>query len=220
MPNDAYRVGRLLIRERCTRFGFCTVLLLTMAAVTLSACGGGNDSATQQKLSSLQLEMTSLKSDLATERQTQAQTATLQAQTASEVYKMMFSGHDSAVFDPITTQGYQLLDVGIVRVMVSVESVTPYADGVKVVLFIGNPNAVTLSGLDGEIEYGPSTASIKDGDFAGWSAAQKKVTTDITATILPGRWNPVTVTLPGIKASDLGRISITLKGNNVILGNG
>lgn len=217
MPNDAYREGRLLIRERCTRFGFCTVLLLTMAAVTLSACGGGDDPATQQKLSSLQLEMTSLKSDLATERQTQAQTAILQAQTASEVLTMMASGHDSAVFDPIASQGYQLLDVGIVRVMVMVKNVTPYADGVKVDLLIGNPNAVTLSGLEGTIEYGPSFSSIKNADFAGWSAAQKKVAADITAAILPGRWNPATVILPGIKASDLGRISLSLKGNKVSL---
>ena len=215
MPFVERHEVRHLVLWPCLRIGFCTLTLLTMTVVTLSACGDAPGN--RQKLANLQLEVDGLKSDLATERQTQTQTATSQAQTASAVYKMLVNDHDSAVFDPITGQGYQLLDVGIVRVLVSVKNVTPYADGVKVELLIGNPNAVTLSGLDGTIEYGPSSASIKNSDFAGWSAAQKKVATAITATILPGRWNPVTVTLPGIKTSDLGRISIMLKGNNVSL---
>ena len=130
---------------------------------------------------------------------------------------MALKDHSSASFDPVTGQGYELLDVGIVRVMLSIENITPYADGVKVVMNIGNPNAVTLSGLDGEAQYGPSSAGIQNNDYAAWNALQKKAHLSIPDKIYPGRWNPVTITLPGIKPEQFGRLEISLSGNQVEL---
>lgn len=65
-----------------------------------------------------------------------------------------------AVFDPVSGQGYVAMDAGVGKLMVSIEDIEPYADGVKVRLAVGNPNAVTLNGLRGEATYGPASSRI------------------------------------------------------------
>ncbi len=130
-----------------------------------------------------------------------------------------------ATFDPIATQGYAPVDTGIVRLMVRVKDITPFADGVKVTLQIGNPNAVTLDGLTGTAYYGPSWESAKkDGTKSGsktwagdWLANQQHTALQISETLLPGRWTPAVVILPSIKGSDFGRLVLELKADKVAM---
>ncbi|MGN6312627.1 MAG: hypothetical protein ACTHMO_02580 [Rhodanobacteraceae bacterium] len=195
------------------RIRAAVVLAVTLGV--LAACGTSSD--LEQRTTGLQLKITELQDQLNTLKGQVDSQQKANVNLSNAVFRMALKDHSSASFDPVTGQGYELLDVGIVRVMVSIENITPYADGVKVVMNIGNPNAVTLSGLDGEAQYGPSSAGIQNNDYAAWEKLQKKVHLSIPDRIYPGRWNSVTVTLPGIKPEQFGRLEISLSGNQVEL---
>jgi outer membrane murein-binding lipoprotein Lpp len=120
-----------------------------------------------------------------------------------------------AVFDPVSGQGYVAMDAGVGKLMVSIEDIEPYADGVKVRLAVGNPNAVTLNGLRGEATYGPASSRIGAIPAGEWSAKQHTIQLTLPDSLTPARWNKVTITLPGIAASDFGRLTLSLAGNQV-----
>jgi len=130
-----------------------------------------------------------------------------------------------ATFDPIATQGYAPVDTGIVRLMVKVKDIAPFADGVKVTLLIGNPNAVTLDGLSGTAYYGTSWDSAqRDGAKSqsktwaiDWVKNQQKTPLQISETLLPGRWTPAVIILPSIEGSAFGRLVLELKADKVAM---
>jgi hypothetical protein len=192
-----------------------TAIVLTIVLGVLSACGTNSD--LEQRTTGLQLKVTDLQDQLNTLKGQVDSQQKANVNLSTAVFRMALKDHSTASFDPVTDQGYELLDVGIVRIMVAIENITPYGDGVKVVMNIGNPNAVTLSGLDGEAQYGPSSAGIQNNDYAAWEALQKKAHLSIPDRIYPGRWNSVTITLPGIKPEQFGRLEISLNGNQVEL---
>lgn len=133
------------------------------------------------------------------------------------VLKAVADSKNKTVFDPITDQGYGVIDVGLGRVAVSVEDVSAYANGVRVVLRIGNPNAVSFAGLSGKVIYGPSSAPKPNGEASAWYSKQQTTSIDFPTSIAPGRWTRVTVTLPGIQVNDLGRLEVSLQSNQIEL---
>jgi hypothetical protein len=120
-----------------------------------------------------------------------------------------------ADFDPVTSQGYQILDAGIGKLMVSVEDISPYGDGVKIQLAVGNPNSTVMNGLSGEATYGPATSEMQKMGVEAWQAKIKTTQLSIPDSISPGRWNKVAIVLPSVSATDLGRLMLTLKGNRI-----
>ena len=193
------------------------VFLLPMVAALSVLMAGCQSASTNQtelaKLAGLQEKVDALQQELATIRQQQKA-------TSSEVFGLKFAvkSHDAASFDPISSPGYQLLDLGIGRVMVSIEDIAPYADGARVKLAIGNPNSVTFDGAEGTVSYGTSSDVLSKGiDFETWEKGQKTIPISLPEPIMPARWNIATITLPGVKIEELGRLEITLKGNKVRL---
>lgn len=182
------------------------------AAVCLSGCTqeGPGDAALKAEITKLDARLSSAESEL-------NDLKNQQQNTAGEVLgiKLNAEADQTAIFDPVSSQGYATLDAGVGKLMVSVEDIEPYADGVKVRLAIGNPNAVTLNGLKGEATYGPATSRIGAMPAGEWSKRQRTSVLSIPDSLTPARWNKVTITLPGIAATDFGRLSLALTGNQV-----
>jgi len=99
--------------------------------------------------------------------------------------------------------------------MISVDDVAPYADGVKVRLAVGNPSSVVMNGLSGEVTYGPATSQMDSLGLEAWQAKQKTVPVSLPDSLSPGHWNKVTITLPGVRSTGLGRLVLTLKGDQI-----
>jgi TolA-binding protein len=197
--------------------GSMTVCLATLSLV---CCSAAPDSQSQAQIDSLRNEVDGLKQQLSTSQSNFDQLKSTVDQLNNQLSQSSQNNdeHETADFDPVTDQGYQLLDIGIGRVMVVVQNITPFADGARVELLIGNPNAVTIDGLQGQITYGPSLSKIQAGmSIDEWNKAQRTTPTQITNAILPGRWNEVLVTLPGVSTNELGRIRLKLVGNQVRL---
>jgi hypothetical protein len=199
--------------------------ILTTLAIAVSACNAGTTGSAptapqadlSAKVTQMQVQIDSLRSQLESMQKTQ-----LQADRQLFTLSMTANADKSATFDPVTDQGYQRLDLGVAKVMVSISDIRPYADGVKVTLMIGNPNAVTFDGVDGSATYGPSLSS-SPGSAASVAAVesamakQKTIKLSLPDSLLPGRWNRVTLNLPGVKADDFGHLELSLSGNKVRL---
>ena len=182
------------------------------AAACLAGCTqqGAGDAALRAEITKLNARLSSAESEL-------NDLKNQQQNTAGEVLGIRLSAQadQTAVFDPVSSQGYVTLNAGVGKLMVSVEDIEPYADGVKVRLAVGNPNAVTLNGLKGEATYGPATARIGAMPAGEWTKKQRTITLSIPESLTPARWNKVTITLPGIAAADFGRLSLALTGDQV-----
>jgi Protein of unknown function (DUF3251) len=123
-------------------------------------------------------------------------------------------------FDP-SVSSYQKLDGSLGAFAVSVEDVRQFADGVRVTLNLGNLTSATYSGATLILEYGPRAPSeeeMKDPAAAReWLGALQRKEENLTASLLPGRWNPVKVTLPKIDEKTFGYLSVRIRTNQISL---
>jgi hypothetical protein len=190
-----------------------TVLCLALAICMTGCTDAGSDTQARTELAQLKTQLTAL----------QSRTEAAEKQTANlnrEMFQLQLAQqrYSSAEFDPVTSEGFQVADLGVGRVMVSIEDVAAFADGSRVTLSIGNPNAATFVGVDAEVVYGPSVSTVKKAeDYKAWNDAQKTVKTSILDKLTPGRWNKVTMNLPGVAPTQLGRMVVTLSGSKVEL---
>lgn len=139
----------------------------------------------------LKAELGSVKAD------TSFNTLMLNIQTAS--YTAELSLTDKS-FSTVRT------DLGIF--LVSVQDVTPFANGVKLKLDVGNPQAMTYSGLKFKLSW--KTASNTNGPDQ-----TKEI--DLPQRFLPGAWNRVELVLSPAKADDLANVRVSIDPNQVQL---
>jgi len=188
-------------------------MLLTVLALGLASCAqpqNHDDTKVLAKIDELNARIKAQASQLDDLQKRQAQTS-----NGLYFLKSTVEAQGLAEFDPITSQGYSILDAGVGKLMISVDDIAPYADGVKVRLAVGNPNSVVMNGLSGEVTYGPATSQMDSLGFEAWQAKQKTVPVNLPDSLSPGHWNKVTITLPGVGTTGLGRLILTLKGNQI-----
>lgn len=108
----------------------------------------------------------------------------------------------------LTEKSFSIVNTSLGRFLVSVEDVKPFANGVKLALSIGNPQAMTYSGL--KLSFSWTKPSEKNG------APQTKEL-DIPQLFQPGSWNKVEVVLSPAKADDIDNVSVAIKPNQIRL---
>lgn len=117
-----------------------------------------------------------------------------------------------AIFTP-SSKGYTTINTNLGNFLVSLESLTKYANGYKAVFSIGNPNLVTFNGLKINVAWGEDVSN-KNSD------PQKKFKTNeitINKPILPGVWNRVSIILAPATAKETGIIALTLTADKILL---
>jgi hypothetical protein len=82
--------------------------------------------------------------------------------------------------------------------LVSCSSITPYLEGYKISLNVGNPFAMQFSGVSGRLGYG-DTPSAAYSESTGFST---------TEPLQPGVWNSITVTINQVAAKNVRHIRI------------
>jgi hypothetical protein len=112
--------------------------------------------------------------------------------------------------------GYQRIDSGMFSFAVSVQDVTPFADGVRVKLNLGNVMYAGVSGITLHIQYGEAKPADSDASAAWWGSLKNK-SVELPNTLAAGNWNPVSVVLPGIDPKHLGYMSIAIDSKSVFL---
>jgi hypothetical protein len=127
------------------------------------------------------------------------------------------TANSSVTIDPGLPKAYQRLDSTTGSFFVLLESVTPYLDGQKVTLTIGNPSSATYSGFTLKVKWGPryptydpkdSVEYFKQLELVSKSTQQRDI--KLTDSLIGGRWNRVSFNLTPAAAKDFGRLELEI----------
>lgn len=127
----------------------------------------------------------------------------------------------SASFDPAANQGFSRLDTVVGSFAVSLQEVSPYADGVKLRFHVGNLTAATVNGATFKVKWGPRMPDLGAEDFftryEEWQKALREKEIEVTKDLKPGTWNNVTITLPATKPDAFGHIELYMRTSKISL---
>lgn len=122
---------------------------------------------------------------------------------------------DTAIFTP-SSKGYSVVHTNVGFLIVSLESLTRYANGYRVTFEIGNPSYITYDGVTISLEWGEDVHQKNKSDL-DWIRALRSEEVEVNKPILPGMWNRVSVILAPAKSKDTGYISASFKINRLYL---
>jgi hypothetical protein len=119
--------------------------------------------------------------------------------------------------DP-TAREFERLDTSLGTLAVAINDVQPFADGVRVVLAVGNLTSATLRNLRIKAAWGKRPPTHETGDLGGshgeelalWMKSLKEKTINPTQTLRPGYWNKVSLTLPDTPPQEFGYLEISI----------
>lgn len=136
--------------------------------------------------------------------------------------------YDNAEFDPARAKTYSKVETTSGFFLVSLEEVTPYLDGVRVKLHIGNAQLATYNGFQIVAEYGrrfpgfdpkrPREERLKL--LTDYEATKREKSQTLTQVLRPGTWNTVYLVLPDIKPEIFGRLKLSIVTNQLSLSAG
>lgn len=130
----------------------------------------------------------------------------------SNLLTLMLKDSRVVQLDPAGGSGYQTLETNVVPLLVSFEDAQPIGDGTRVKLQVGNMTTATINGLALTVSY-----NRRNDGAADWSSSVKFADSKVASDLAPGAWTNVFVSLPGIKPSDLGFLSIQASVDNLSL---
>jgi hypothetical protein len=117
----------------------------------------------------------------------------------------------NGLFHPNET-GYQLIysDSGL-PLAVSLQSVTPYANGYKARFHFGNPHAMDFEDVDLAFTWGPPypAKGASEQALVEWRKQQQSGKQMLSKRLRAGSWNPVEIVIAPANAAQIGSIEIT-----------
>lgn len=115
--------------------------------------------------------------------------------------------------DPSSVRKYSRLDLENGFVLVSLESATPYLDGIQATIRIGNPLNVAYDGFKIKSQWGKRYDQSKFTSYDQWRKSLHSKEDSFTDSLAPGSWTPVQLLLPDTEASEFGYLNITITTN-------
>jgi hypothetical protein len=193
--------------------GACAVALLSfLSGCNQSSAGDGG----AQKIASLEERTTALNTQL---NAANNNILTLQGQVMvlnAEV-QMLLAPDASVVLDP-TTRAYSIVKTNLGQLLVSVVDFSPYLNGYKLKLAVGNPSFVTYNGAKLAVRWGTAPSwGKKDFDGATWNQSLQTKELSITNSILPGAWNNVEVVVAPATAEQTAYLALSINLDQVAL---
>lgn len=191
---------------------FLAVILL--ARLTLAKIPQKPNAATapvsQKQIDELKAEIASLRSQL---QKSEAEVVGLQFRVST-----LESAHQSVVLD-LASPSYQRLDTDTGMFLISVANVTPYLDGYKISLNIGNPSFAQYNGfkLKAKWNHTYSWDKYTAESYSKWDKATREKETSFTDSLNGGTWNKVDLILPATAADELGYFVVSMETNTIVL---
>lgn len=108
----------------------------------------------------------------------------------------------------LTEEGYSIVRTRLGTFLLSVDDIKPFANGVKIHMRIGNPQAMTYAGLDFKAEWINATPQ-------GEQTHNKDLS--ITNKILPNSWNKAEIVLSPAKVDEIKEVQLLVIANAVEL---
>jgi hypothetical protein len=122
----------------------------------------------------------------------------------------------------LSEEGFQHVDSEVGAFLVSIHDAKPYGDGTRLTVRVGNVTSADFSGATLSLKYGrkipeneDGTINIEELEKPQYEAKSKEH--KILERVRAASWNPVTVSLPGIKPDELGYIHIGITADQIYL---
>jgi hypothetical protein len=113
--------------------------------------------------------------------------------------------------DPASPKKFSRIDTTSGILYVVLEDTSPYLDGYKVKLKIGNPMYTTFQGITMNVTWGPKWDSSKKfvlAEYNKWKADQQKKEFTFTEILSSGAWSPIEIILPKTTPAQMGLVTI------------
>jgi hypothetical protein len=127
------------------------------------------------------------------------------------------ASHRTVQLDPAARE-FERLDTSLGTLAVAIRDVQPFADGVRVLLAIGNLTSAALGKVEINAKWGrrmPTHKTEKSGiaywkEYNLWAESLKQKTISLTHDLRPGHWNKVSLTLPDTPSQEFGYLEISI----------
>jgi len=121
---------------------------------------------------------------------------------------------DSVVLDP-SSREFLRLDSETSTFMIALTDASPYLNGYRIKMNVGNPSDAKFSDAKLKVTWG---RAIKASDsYSVWLASLHEKEVTLTEDLLPGAWNPVSVDLIPCAPNELGYLVVSLETPSVLL---
>lgn len=126
--------------------------------------------------------------------------------------------YDTIQLDP-SSHSFQRLDTDTSSFLISVEDVSPYLNGYRLKLSVGNPSNATFSGVKIKIKWGRSydMNNFTSSTYKQWLASIQDKEVPLDNPLLPGTWNSVNLDLVPAAANELGYLEISMTSTTLSL---
>lgn len=115
----------------------------------------------------------------------------------------------------MTSRDYQRIDTDTGMFLVSVEDASPYLDGYRIILNIGNPSYAAYKGFKLTANW---NTVYKDGlDFNQWIKTERTKEVSFTESLEPGQWNRIELLLPATTGEQLGFFALSMDTSTISL---
>lgn len=182
----------LLVMSGCTD----KVLLERVAKLESDRANSATElSSAKYEISDLQTRLGQIESDFST-------------------YKIV-NDNSIGYFSP-GSSGFSRIDTPNGFFLVSVKRLTPYADGHKITLSIGNPLAASYKDIKVKIRWG-KRYNRAFGKYSDWEKTFHETEETILGRTAAGAWNDRTIVLSPSSPEEIGDIRVSLDTNTVSL---
>lgn len=132
--------------------------------------------------------------------------------------EMAQNANQSALLD-LTSHAYQRIDSSTGTFLVSFEDATPYLDGYRVTLSIGNPSFATFKGFKLKVKWNAKYDWDKFtvDSYEKWGKATQERESSFVEELKPGAWNNVTLLLPSTSNNQLGYFLVSMETSTISL---
>ncbi|HLP76964.1 MAG TPA: hypothetical protein VK327_08600 [Candidatus Paceibacterota bacterium] len=119
----------------------------------------------------------------------------------------------------LTSKGYQRVDTPLMPLLVSAKDVTPYLDGYKVKIQIGNPYNMVFQGVKVSYKWGVSYkfSNGKIVNHTEYQNSQKTKSCDLTETFYSGYWTEVELTVTPATSEEIQNLRISIVPSQISL---
>ncbi len=167
----------------------------------------------QRQVEELRKEVAGLRNEVVLLRK-----ETVDLQTRTFKLELSQGGYQSVVLD-LTSRDYQRLDTSNGSFLVSVQDASPYLDGYRVVLNVGNPSFATYTGFKVKVRWNSNydwNKFTQEG-YDAWNKNMREKEIAFTDSLSPGSWNRVELLLPTTTGQQLGYLALSMETNVVVL---
>lgn len=188
---------------------------LVLLLILIAGCTSKSEvDSLKQEILSLNAQIESLKSDY---DELKVRLDDFESGMSDMRLDMLIAGPQKTILLDWATGGYQKIDTDVGYFLISLDDVTPYLDGKKVKLRIGNPSTATFKGFDLEFKWGQKYDSKKKQPYDEWKKALNRKTVSFTKSLNPGTWNRTEAVLAPASIEQLQYIEMSMNVNTLSL---